>query len=85
MLKRVDRSVFLLSQRYIENEGGVDGGYVTYGLDDDGVGVAVNDYNQDLVEPYMSEIEELKQMVIDGEISVPQDDANIPQWKEETF
>jgi basic membrane protein A and related proteins len=85
MLKRVDQSVFLLSQEYIENDGSVDGGYVTYGLADDGVGVAVNEYNQDLVEPYMAEIEELKQMVIDGEISVPQDDANIPQWKEETF
>ncbi|MBS3764344.1 MAG: BMP family ABC transporter substrate-binding protein, partial [Planctomycetes bacterium] len=53
MLKRVDNSVFLLSQEYIENDGEVDGGYTTYGLDDDGVGVAVNEYNEDLVSPYM--------------------------------
>ncbi|MFW5728489.1 MAG: BMP family lipoprotein [Spirochaetota bacterium] len=85
MLKRVDSSVFLLSQEYIDNGGEVDGGYVTYGLADDGVGVAVNEYNEDLVEPYMSEINELKQMVIDGEITVPEHDDDIPEWKEEAF
>jgi len=85
MLKRVDQSVFLLSQAYLENDGEVDGGYVTYGLDDDGVGVAVNEYNEDLVEPYMAEVNEMKQMVVDGEITVPTNDEELQNWMDENF
>ena len=85
MLKRVDQSVFLLSQQYIENDGEVDGGYVTYGLEEDGVGVAVNQFNEDLVEPYMAEVNELKQMVIDGEIEVPMTDDEFQTWMDENF
>lgn len=85
MLKRVDQSVFLTGQRYIENGGDIDGGHVTYGLENNGVGVAVNEYNEDLVSPYMDEINELRQQIIDGEISVPTTDENIDEWAEETF
>jgi basic membrane protein A len=85
MLKRVDQSVFLLSQQYIENDGEVDGGYVTYGLEDDGVSIAVNQYNEDLIDPYMAEVEEMKQMVIDGEIDVPMSDDEFQTWFDNNF
>jgi basic membrane protein A len=85
MLKRVDRSVFLLSQAYIENGGEVSGGYSTYGLDDNGVGYAVHEYNEDLVAPYQDELEEIKQQIIDGEISVPDHDDKLADWAEQTF
>jgi basic membrane protein A len=85
MLKRVDRSVFLLSQAYIENGGEVSGGYNTYGLDDNGVGYAVHEYNEDLVAPYQDELEEIKQQIIDGEINVPDHDDKLADWAEQTF
>jgi basic membrane protein A len=85
MLKRVDNSVFLLSEQFVQNDGELEGGHVTYGLENRGVGVAVNEYNEDLVEPYMDEINELRQQVLDGEISVPTSDEQIDQWMQETF
>ncbi|MFO8065520.1 MAG: BMP family lipoprotein [Spirochaetota bacterium] len=85
MLKRVDSSVYLLSEEFIENDGEVDGGYVTYGLEDDGVGVAVNEYNEDHVEPYMDDINEIKQQIVDGEISVPEHEDDVEDWAEENL
>lgn len=85
MLKRVDTSVFLLGEQFIQNDGDIDGGYVTYGLANGGVGVAVNQHNEDIVSPYMDEIDELRQQIIDGNISVPTSDEDIDQWMEETF
>ena len=85
MLKRVDQSVFLLSQSYIENGGEVSGGYSTYGLDDDGVGYAVHEYNEDLVAPYQDELESIKQQIVDGDISVPDHDDKLEDWANETF
>jgi basic membrane protein A len=85
MLKRVDESVFQVASDYINNEGQLEGGLRTFALDDDGVGVAVNQYNEDLVSPYMDRVEELKQMVIDGEIEVPQTEEGVREWASETF
>ncbi|MFP4373421.1 MAG: BMP family protein [Spirochaetaceae bacterium] len=85
MMKRVDNSVFLLSETYIENDGEVSGGYTTYRLEDDGVGYAVNEYNEELVSPYEEELEEIKQEIVDGEISVPDHDDKLEDWADETF
>ncbi len=85
MLKQVDNAVFQVGSEFIENDGELEGGVLTFGLDDDGVGVAVNEYNEDLVSPYMDEIDELKQQVIDGEITVPDSDTKVADWAAETF
>jgi len=85
MLKRVDNGVFLLAKDYIDNSGNVDGGYVNYGLAENGVGVAVNQYNQDLIAPYQDKLNQYKQEIIDGKISVPDSDTKIADWKKATF
>lgn len=85
MIKRVDNSVFQVSSDFINNGGSLPGGVRTFGLEDDGVGVAVNEFNEDLVSPYMDQVNELKQMVIDGEITVPDTDQAVADWAAQTF
>jgi basic membrane protein A len=85
MLKRVDIGVYLLAQDFIENGGSTDGGYVSYGLDDDGVGYAVNEYNREKVAPYQDRLDALKAQVVNGDIVVPESDTEIPEWRESTF
>ncbi len=85
MLKRVDNSVHLLSSEFIDGGGSVAGGYVSYGLDDGGVGYAVNDYNRDMVEPYVEQLEELRAQVVAGEITVPDSHTKIAEWQAATF
>lgn len=84
MLKRVDNSVFITGSDFLD-DGEIDGGYLTFGLADGGVDIAVNDYNRSLVAPYMDQINRLKQMVIDGEIKVPQTEEVLYDWAAETF
>ena len=85
MLKRVDTSVFNLGKEYLENDGEVDGGYVSYGLANNGVALAQNDWNADIIEPYSDELDSLREQIENGEISVPSTDEDVPQWAEETF
>jgi len=58
---------------------------VSYGLDDGGVGYAVNDYNRDMVEPYVEQLEELRAQVVAGEITVPDSHTKIAEWQAATF
>jgi basic membrane protein A and related proteins len=85
MLKRVDNSVFQVGSDFINNGGSLEGGVRAFGVADGGVGVAVNDYNEELVSPYMDQIGEIRQQIIDGEISVPDTDADVRAWAEENF
>jgi len=84
MLKRVDNSVFLTGSQFI-NEGRIPGGYVSFGLADGGVDFAVNEYNEDLLAPYLDQLNRLKQMVINGEIKVPDTEEVLYDWAAETF
>lgn len=71
MLKRVDVSVYETTKDLIEDK--FEGGYRVFGLDDDGVGYAVNEYNEDLISDIQPKLDELKDKVIKGEIAVPAD------------
>lgn len=71
MLKRVDISVYDTIKAYID--GNFKGGYQIFGLAEDGVGYAVNDYNKSMISDIEPKLEELKQKVIKGEIKVPVD------------
>jgi basic membrane protein A len=84
MLKRVDTSVFDIASDLID-DGEVNGGYRTYGLEDNGVAVAVNQYNEEILSPYLDRLEELQQMVVNGEIAVPDHDNQLEDWMAETF
>lgn len=85
MLKRVDNSVFQVASDFINNGGSLEGGVRTFGVADGGVGVAVNEYNEDLVAPYMDEIEEIRQQIVAGEIEVPLTDGDVRAWAEANF
>lgn len=84
MLKRVDNSVFLSAEDFM-TDGNLAGGYATFDLSDGGVDYAVNEYNRDLIAPYTDELEEIKQMIIDGEITVPQHDNEVRDWAMSVF
>lgn len=70
MLKRVDVSVYETIKAFVEAQ--YKGGYRNFGLADDGVGYAENDYNRDMIADIKARLEELKQKIIAGEIKVPQ-------------
>jgi len=84
MLKRVDNAVYLTAEEMIDT-GNVTGGYHEFGLNDDGVGYAVNEYNKDKLESVMEQVEEIKEKIVNGEITVPNDDAKVKEWAEATF
>jgi basic membrane protein A len=84
MLKRVDNAVFLTAKELVDT-GKVTGGYHEFSLDDDGVGYAVNEYNRDKLEPVMAQVDQIKEKIISGEITVPDDDAKVKEWAEATF
>lgn len=79
MLKRVDNSVFQTATELIEN-GKVNGGYHSFGLKEDGVGFAVNQYNKDKLAPIIDRIKSIRKKIIDGEITVPDDDSKVKAW-----
>ncbi|GAV23778.1 BMP family lipoprotein [Carboxydothermus pertinax] len=69
MLKRVDTAVFDTIKSMVENN--FKGGYQEFGLKEDGVGYAVNEYNKDLIADIKPKLEEIKTKIINGEIKVP--------------
>ena len=85
MLKRVDNSVFQVASDFINNDGELESTIRTFGVADGGVGVAVNEYNEELVSPYLDQVEEIRQQIINGEITVPDSDTKVRDWAEENF
>ena len=69
MVKRVDNAVYQIVQDRVANR--PIGGLHVYGLDNEGIGYAVDQYNQDLISPATREtIEAAKQKIINGQIKV---------------
>lgn len=79
MLKRVDNAVFLAGKELIET-GRNTGGYKSFGLQNDGVGYALNDYNKKVMQPLVPRLEDLKKQIIAGRITVPDDDSKVAEW-----
>lgn len=69
MLKRVDQAVLAIIKEEVENK--FQGGRRSFGLKDQGVDFAVDEHNQKIIEPYLAQLNELKQKIIRGEIQVP--------------
>ncbi len=69
MLKRVDVAVYTTIKSLVNNQW--KGGYRVYGLAEDGVGYAMNDYNKAAMSDIVPKLEELKKKVVSGEIAVP--------------
>ncbi len=73
MLKRVDTAVYNAIKQVVEDDW--ESGTQVYGLADEGVDYAVNEFNDNedlLSEEIQTKLEELKQQIIDGEITVPE-------------
>lgn len=69
VLKRVDNAVYNISEQAMNGE--FPGGEtVVYGLSDDGIDLA--DSRGAIPEDIMTQIEEFKQQIVDGEITVPE-------------
>ncbi len=69
MLKRVDVAVFQIIKDVVE--GKFTGGVHTYGLEIDGVGYAVDQYNKDILpQNVIDRVEQIKQDIIAGRIKV---------------
>lgn len=79
MLKRVDNSVFLSAKDLIEG-GRLAGGYRTFGLKEDGVGVAENQFNKALLAPVKAQIANLRKQIVDGKIVVPDENTDMAAW-----
>lgn len=70
MVKRVDNSVYSIIQDVVN--GKFKAGFHVYGLNEDGVGYAMDANNKDLITPEMlQQVEEAKKKIIAGQISVP--------------
>jgi len=69
MTKRVDVSVFNTVKEVVE--GRFKGGVHLFGLDNDGVGFALDEYNRSLIpQPVLDEVERARQDIIAGRIKV---------------
>lgn len=69
MVKRVDNVVYQLVKELVNGQ--FKGGFHVYGLKEEGVGYAMDQYNQNLVSPdTVKEVEAAKQKIINGEIKV---------------
>jgi len=69
MVKRVDNAVYAIVEDVVN--GRFQAGFHVYGLDKDGVGYAMDKFNQDLITPEMiQQVEEAKKKIIAGEIKV---------------
>lgn len=69
MVKRVDNAVYSIVQDVVN--GKFQPGFHVYGLDKDGVGYALDDYNKNLLSPEaITEAEEAKRKIIAGQIKV---------------
>ena len=74
MLKRVDTAVYNAIKQVVD--GDWQSGTQIYGLEEEGVDYAVNDFNNNedlLSEEIQTKLDELKQQIIDGEITVPEE------------
>jgi basic membrane protein A len=69
MVKRVDNAVYDIVKDVVE--GKFAGGFHVFGLESDGVGYVMDQYNKDLVSPEaIKEAEEARQKIITGQIKV---------------
>lgn len=69
MLKRVDTSVYDTIKSVVDKN--FKGGYHEFGVKDNGVGYAENQYNKDLLADIKGKLEEIKGKIASGEVKVP--------------
>lgn len=78
MMKRVDNAVYSTISDLVA--GKFEGGYKVFGLAEDGVGYAINDFNKAMMSDIIAKLDELKGKIIKGEIEVPADKASLESF-----
>ncbi|MCL6431274.1 MAG: BMP family ABC transporter substrate-binding protein [Anaerolineae bacterium] len=78
MLKRVDVAVYDTIKSVVQ--GTFKGGIGVFGLAEDGVGYAVNDYNKAMIQDITAKLDEIKAKVVSGEIKVPTSNAELSEF-----
>jgi basic membrane protein A and related proteins len=69
MVKRVDNAVYAIIQDVVNGQ--FKAGFHVYGLNEDGVGYAMDENNKDLITPEMiQQVEEAKKKIVGGDIKV---------------
>lgn len=69
MVKRIDNSVYQIIQEKVK--GRFQGGIHVYGLENEGIGYAVDNYNKHLIPPeVIAEVEQARRDIISGKIQV---------------
>jgi len=72
MVKRVDNAVFMTVKSVVDGE--FRGGLREFGLADDGVGFALDEYNEGLItEEMLAAVDEARAAIIDGSVTVPKE------------
>jgi len=79
MMKRVDNAVFAAAKEFIDT-GKLAGGEHRFGLKEDGVGYASNDFNKDVLAPYADQLSKLSADIISGAIVVPDETSDMAAW-----
>jgi basic membrane protein A len=70
MVKRVDNAVYAIVHDVVNGQ--FKTGFHVYGLNEDGVGYAMDENNKNLITPEMiQQVEEAKKKIISGQIKVP--------------
>ncbi len=80
MIKRVDNSVLLSAKEFIDNGGKLAGGYRSYGLKEDGVGYALNNFNKAALASVKARVDQLAKDIVSGKIQVPDSDDALAAW-----
>lgn len=78
MVKRVDVAVFDTIRAFVNGQ--YKAGVRAFGLKDNGVGYAVNDYNKKLISDIVPRLEALRKDIIAGKITVPENKKQLEEF-----
>jgi basic membrane protein A len=80
MLKRVDNAVFQAAKTYLDAGGKLAPGLNQFGLKEDGVGFAENQFNKAQLAAVRDRVIQLKSNIIVGNIIVPDENTDMAAW-----
>ena len=81
-IKHVDYATYLAIKSVVDNT--FKSGLIVMTLKDGGVGYAPDHVKDVLTQEQINKVEYLRQMVIDGEVTVPEDPKDVKSWKAPT-
>ncbi len=84
MVKRIDRAVFMLGKELMEWKS-MRGGYRLFKLADGGVDYVLNDTNAVRLRAYVSELDALKRAIVEGVVTVPENDDQLKGFYEDVL